>query len=220
MSIFNEENLKLYTGKAKKFARVELFQNLVCHLFLQEKKTAEIIIEIERATGRVLTPYQVTKFISDATKSWIAKKSVWAENITFVELEKINRIEAEAWTAYYKSCQTIKTVRRKYKPIKTKSGRKPKDQSMELVEEVIEERESIPDVKFLLIADQCSKRRLEILGHSSPLPPKIEDGSEPTEEVSPVAGNSIRTLEVVSKDGKKISEITTTIHNEDETQSQ
>lgn len=166
--------------KDARLTQKEFYSEMVCRLYLKGLSYKQIADKIVEEHDKRLDIRTVAKYITDAVKKWQAKKDQWAQEITVLELEKINVLEAEYWAAYERSKLPIKTKKTKIEPVQEKpeeeSGEKKKRSrakpkvpvipGFKILEEVREEREQIGNEKFLTGVQWCIERRLEILGHT------------------------------------------------------
>jgi hypothetical protein len=77
------------------------------------------------------------------------------------ELAKIDNLEAQAWAAFQRSCQPIKTNQVKNIPLETPKGKKKSNLTIKEETETI--RESAGDKRFLDTVQWCIDKRLEIM---------------------------------------------------------
>lgn len=190
-----------------RLTRKELYAEMCCRYHLQGYTNKEITEQIFAEVGYKMDPRTVSKHIREAVAAWKAKKDSWAAEITVVELEKINVLEAEYWKAYKKSCRKLKTLRKEYAPDpdfappKRRRGKANAEdvaslEGFKVTKQTEEDKEQNGDVRYLVGVQWCIEQRLEILGHSGGKAPKIVDDPE---DASPPEPGTRRVMFTVRK---------------------
>lgn len=153
--------------------RTELFTELICDLYLKGFTFKQLVAYFKQEKKKNFTVEKIELIINDAVLTWNAKKDDMVENISGIELAKINRLELQYQQGYDRSCIKIKTVKQKAIPLEKGEPKQKKQRNQEpapagykIIEQVIEYRQQNGDVKFLQGVQSCIEKRLEIIGHS------------------------------------------------------
>lgn len=199
--------------KNPRTARKEILVDLCCKFYLQGYTINEIQDKLIEDLGRKLDVRTIKTYIEDSVKVWTSQKGAWADQVTILELQKINQMEFEFWQGYQRSKEPIRTIKREFTPLDQTSKKKKRSvndseipEGFQLSKEVHEIRQQNGDVRFILGAQECSRRRLEILGHTAAEKPKLKGNEE--DDSKPEIKTNTRTIEFRVNGDKKPGRLT------------
>lgn len=141
--------------------------------YLQGNTTLKLVAErIAEELPRKPSISKVYTAIQEAIKTWEAENATIITQYKYIELRKIDNLEATYWDAWYRSCQVQTIIQAKKTPIaqeQPKNGRKNKKAPDYLLGEITETSKTpVGDPKFLTGVEWCINKRLEILGGIAP----------------------------------------------------
>ncbi len=138
--------------------------------YLQGNTTLQAVADkIGEEIKRKPSISMISKHISAAIKQWEKQNSELIEKHKYIELAKIDNLEATYWDAWYRSLQPQRVIQERKTPIALPDGRQTKKAVKYQVNEVVESfREGPGDPKFLTGVEWCINKRLEVLGNIAP----------------------------------------------------
>lgn len=135
-------------------AQLEYDRTQISRLFLQQKTVAQIASEMN------LSPQQVQNDLRMIRDEWRRHRHADLDERMAMELARIDRIEAEAWTAWEASWNEISSTTQYAKP--------DKDGTPRPVQAVVHKSEGRGNPQYLQIIQWCVEQRARLLGLTRP----------------------------------------------------
>lgn len=148
-------------------ARREKYKVQAIELYLKGHTQQKVRDLMEELTGHNFGTTTIHKFIQEAQAEWRENKDKMLSSHKEMELEKINRIEAEFWGAWERSKANAKSTS------ETKTKAKPGAEiatpgKLATTSKKTEERNSNGDPRFMEGALRCVEMRNKLLGIEVP----------------------------------------------------
>lgn len=90
--------------KRTRFER-EADKAIVARMYIQGKTQVEIAQALAEERGYTLTQQMISKDLKDILDDWRRERFDDIDNMKGEEIARINRVEAEAWSAWLRSCE-------------------------------------------------------------------------------------------------------------------
>jgi DNA-binding CsgD family transcriptional regulator len=160
-------------SRRHKPTRVELALREAEHMKLEARNT-QIIIDLlggkshkQLAEDNGISPSTVRDIVRDTREQWKEWRVSHFDIMLLNELERINRIEDEAWDAYEKSKKPMTTTTRRTDGTRTMDEETGKEK-LTIIYEEVKSQTRHPDPRYMNIIQWCVEQRLKIIGGYAP----------------------------------------------------
>lgn len=145
-------------------------KTLVVDLYMQGNSLRQVRELALEATGHSFGLDTISALIKEAQKEWAQSRDLIMTDHKSLELEKLNRMEAEAWEAWDKSKEVQYTYTERFTPKPTPARRRKatkeltQEELYEIPELTKQAKQTAGDPRYLDIAKWCWEQRCKLLG--------------------------------------------------------
>lgn len=116
--------------------------------------------KVNQETGQTISYATVSRYLDEALAQWKTEKLKLVDNHKDFELARINKLEVEAWSAWFASKGGVNVTSEKEKG--------PKEGTITLLEKGKSKKETFGDARYLDLVKWCIEQRCKILGVEAP----------------------------------------------------